>query len=308
MKIVFLGTPDFACKPLEAIINSKHEVLAVVTQPDKPKGRKSVPTPCDVKAFAISKGLKTLSYNKIRLEGVMDLKALNPDIMVTCAYGQILTQEILDIAKYGVINIHASLLPKYRGAAPIQWSIINGDKVTGVTIMKTALGVDTGDIIEAKELKIGEAETAGELFERLSILGAQMIVKVLDDIENGTATYTKQDESQATKVGMLRREDGLIDFNIEAQALVNKIRGFNPFPVAFTRFEGKTLKIYRAEACCENGEAGKVISCDLSSGLVIATKDKSIKVLEMQLEGGKRMSAKDFIIGRKLPIGYKLGE
>ncbi len=308
MKIVFLGTPDFAIKPLEAILNSKHEVLAVVTQPDKPVGRKAIITPSAVKVFAKSKGLKTLSYNKIRLEGVEDLKSLNPDIMVTCAYGQILSNEILNIAKHGIINIHASLLPKYRGAAPIQWAIINGDKKTGVTIMQTALGVDTGDIIYQKELEILNGETAGELFNRLSILGAEMIVKALDDIENGNATFTEQDETQATKVGMLKKEDGVIDFNNSSIDIVNKIRGMNPFPIAFTRYENKNLKIFSAEVCSLKGEPSKVLSCDLTNGLIIGSLDGSVKINELQLEGGKRMLAKDFIVGRKLPIGYKLGE
>ena len=175
MKLVFLGTPDFAVKPLEKIFASKHEILAVVTQPDRPVGRKAIITPCAVKARACELGLKTLSYEKIRLEGVQDLKALNPDIMVTCAYGQILSSEILEIAKHGVINVHASLLPKYRGAAPIQWSVINGDKVSGVTIMQTGLGVDTGDILLQKEVEIASEETAGELFDKLSETNGLML-------------------------------------------------------------------------------------------------------------------------------------
>ena len=308
MRLVFLGTPDFACPPLEAIINSKHEVLAVVTQPDKPVGRKAIITPCAVKVLAESKGLKTLSYNKIRVEGVSDLKALNPDIMVTCAYGQILSREILDIAKRGIINIHASLLPKYRGAAPIQWSIMNGDEVTGVTIMQTEEGVDTGDIIYAKELKINKTETAGELFDRLSLLGAEMIVKVLDDIEEGKVTFIKQDESKATKVAMIKKEDGKIDFSKSSESIVNLIRGLNPWPIAFTKYEGKTLKIFSSEVSEYKGNAGEVLVSDINNGLIIGTSDKSIKVNELQLEGGKRMLVKEFLLGRKIPVGYKFGE
>ncbi len=308
MRLVFLGTPDFACQPLEAILKSKHEVLAVVTQPDKPVGRKAVITPCAVKVLAKSYGLKTLSYQKIRVDGVEDLKALNPDIMVTCAYGQILSKEILNIAKHGIINIHASLLPKYRGAAPIQWSIINGDNTTGVTIMQTAEGVDTGDIIYAKEIEINKTETAGELFDRLSLLGAEMIVKVLDDIENGKATFTKQDESRATKVGMIKKQDGKIDFNKTSESIVNLIRGLNPWPIAFTNYENKTLKIFSAETSDLNGNSGEVLVSDVTSGLIIGTKDKSIKINELQLEGSKRMAVKEFLIGRKIPIGYKFGE
>ncbi len=308
MKLVFLGTPDFACKPLEAIFNSNHEIVAVVTQPDKPVGRKGIITPCAVKVLAERKGLKTLSYNKIRLEGVEDLKALNSDIMVTCAYGQILSKEILDIAKYGIINIHASLLPKYRGAAPIQWSIINGDKTTGVSIMQTEEGVDTGDIIMQEKIEIGSTETAGELFDRLSDLGASMIVKALDSIEKGDANYIKQDESEATKVGIIKKEDGKINFKNTANSIVNLIRGLNPWPIAFTKFDNKTLKIYSAIECDLKGKAGEVISSDIKNGLIIACGDKSISVTELQLEGSKRMNVKDFLIGRKIPLNYMMGE
>ena len=308
MRLVFLGTPDFACQPLEAILKSKHEVLAVVTQPDKPVGRKAVITPCAVKVLAKSYGLKTLSYQKIRVDGVEDLKALNPDIMVTCAYGQILSKEILDIAKHGIINIHASLLPKYRGAAPIQWAIINGDKTTGVTIMQTAEGVDTGDIIYSKEIEINKTETAGELFDRLSLLGAEMIVKVLDDIENGKATFTKQDEAKATKVGMIKKQDGKIDFNKTSESIVNLIRGLSPWPIAFTTYENKTLKIFSAEVSDLNGNSGEVLVSDINNGLIVGTNDKSIKINELQLEGSKKMTAKEFLIGRKIPVGYKFGD
>ena len=308
MKIVFLGTPDFACEALNAIINSKHEVLAVVTQPDKPVGRKAILTPSPVKVLAESKGIKTLTYNKIRLEGVEDLKALNPDIMVTCAYGQILSREILDIAKHGVINIHASLLPKYRGASPIQWAVINGDKTTGVTIMQTEEGVDTGDIIDFKEIEIDINETAGELFERLSKVGAELIVKVLNDFENSNVSFKKQDESKASKVGMIKKEDGKINFNNSAKSIVNLIRGLNPWPIAFTNYEGKTLKIYASEVVDISGNAGEVLLSSLNDGIVVGTGDKAIKIKELQLEGSRKMTVKEFLVGRKIPVGYKFGE
>ena len=308
MKIVFLGTPDFAVKPLEALINSHHEVLAVVTQPDKPVGRKAIITPCDVKVYAQSRGVKTLSYNKIRIEGIEDLKELKPDIMVTCAYGQILSKEILDIAKHGVINIHASLLPKYRGSAPIQWAIINGDKQTGVTIMQTDVGVDTGDILKVVTLDILENETAGELFERLSVLGAQTIVSVIDDIEKGNVTPVKQDENKATHVGMLKKEDGLLDFNKPTKDLVNLIRGLNPWPVAFTTLNEKTLKVYSATPCNINGESGKVLFADIKNGFIVGTGDGSIKINELQLEGSKKMNARDFLVGNKVKQGDILGK
>ncbi len=303
MKVVFLGTPDFAVKALEAINNSKHQILAVVTQPDRPFGRKAVITPCAVKQKAIELGLKTLSYEKIRLEGVEDLKVLNPDIMVTCAFGQILSSEILNIAKHGVINIHASLLPKYRGSAPIQYSVINGDKKTGVTIMQTEVGVDTGDILMQKEIDILPDETAGELFERLSILGAEIITKALDDIESGNITSIPQNEALATHVKMLSKKDGEIDFSKPAIEIKNLVRGLNPWPIAYTYFGDKTLKVYKAEVSPLIGNVGEVLSLD--NGITIGAGENSITLLEVQLEGSKKMPAKDFLLGHKISVGYK---
>ena len=307
MKVVFLGTPDFAVLPLRKIAASKHEVLAVVTQPDRPVGRKAVITPCAVKVAAENLGLKTLSYEKIRKDGVEDLKALNPDVMVTCAYGQILSQEILDIPKHGVINVHASLLPKYRGAAPIQWSIINGDKVTGVTIMKTEAGVDTGDIIAVQKTDIGEAETAGELFDRLSAIGADLIVKVLDDLDRGTATFVKQNDLEATHVKMLKKEDGIIDFTKNSISVYNLIRGLNPWPVAYTFLNGKMLKVYSARVRGDISVAGKlpgeVMFSDVKNGLIVACDGGALELTEVQLEGGKKMPAHDFLIGNKIKSG-----
>ncbi len=303
MKVVYLGTPDFAVKPLEAINNSKHEILAVVTQPDRPFGRKAVITPCAVKQTAKSLGLKALSYEKIRLEGVEDLKALNPDIMVTCAFGQILSSEILNIPKYGVINIHASLLPKYRGSAPIQYSVINGDKTTGITIMQTDVGVDTGDILMQKEIEIFPDETAGELFDRLSILGAEIITQALDDIEAGVITRTHQDEALATHVKMLSKKDGIIDFSKSAIDIKNLVRGLNPWPIAYTYFGDKTLKVYKAEVSPIKGSVGEVLSLD--NGITIGSGENSITLVEVQLEGSKKMTAKEFLLGHKINVGYK---
>ena len=302
MKVVYLGTPDFAVKALEAINNSKHEILAVVTQPDRPFGRKAVITPCAVKQKAIELGLKTLSYEKIRLEGVEDLKALNPDIMVTCAFGQILSSEILEIAKHGVINIHASLLPKYRGSAPIQYSVINGDSKTGVTIMQTEVGVDTGDILMQKEIDILPEETAGELFERLSLLGAEIITEALDNIESGNITRTPQNEALATHVKMLSKKDGEIDFSKPAIEIKNLVRGLNPWPIAYTYFGDKTLKVYKAEVSPLKGKVGEVLSLD--NGITIGAGENSITLLEVQLEGSKKMPVKDFLLGHKINVGY----
>ena len=304
MNIIFMGTPDFAVKALRAIYNSNHKILAVVTQTDKPVGRKAIITPCAVKVEALNLSLKTLSYEKISRDGVEDLKALNPDVIVTCAYGQILSKQILEVPKFGVINIHASLLPKYRGSSPIQWAVINGEKETGVTIMQTALGVDTGDILTYEKTPILKYETAGELFERLSKIGASLIVKTLDLLENGAITPVKQDESKATHVKMLSKQDGLLDFNNDATNVVNKIHGLNPWPCAFTYLDGKMLKIFRAEVVDEQGEVGKVLKSDINSGLVIGAKNGAVLVKELQLEGSKRLDVKQFLIGKKIPVGY----
>lgn len=310
MNIVFMGTPDFAVEALRSIYNSNHKILAVVTQPDKPVGRKAIITPCAVKTEAQNLGLKVLSYNKIKNEGVDDLKNLNPDVIVTCAYGQILSQEILDIAKYGVINIHASLLPKYRGSSPIQWAIINGETKTGVTIMKTALGVDTGDVILQEEISILNDETAGELFIRLSLLGAKLIVKALDLISQNKVCYVGQNEELATHTKMLKKEDGLLDFSKNSKDIVNLIRGLNPWPVAYTFYKGKMLKIFKAQVYNADikrslVESGTVIKCSVNDGLIISTKDGAISVLQLQLEGAKRLEIKQFLLGKNIEIGYK---
>ncbi len=303
MKLVFLGTPDFAVPSLERIIASKHEILAVVTQPDKPVGRNNVLTPPPVKVCALKHGLKVLQYNKIRTEGVGDLKNLAPDIMVTCAFGQILSQEIIDIAPRGIINVHASLLPKYRGAAPIQYSVINGDTETGVTIMQTEAGIDTGDILSVEKTPIYPDETAGELFERLSDLGAKLIVETLDKIEAGKITPVKQDETKATHVKMLTRETGKIDWTKSAKDIKNLVRGTNPWPAAHTFLNGKTLKIFVVDALDGDfdGQIGEVLRADKK--LVVKCGKGAVEILEIQSEGGKRMSATAFDAGRKILKG-----
>lgn len=303
MKLVFLGTPDFAVPSLERIIASKHEILAVVTQPDKPVGRNNVLTPPPVKVCALKHGLNVLQYNKIRTEGVGDLKNLAPDIMVTCAFGQILSQEIIDIAPRGIINVHASLLPKYRGAAPIQYSVINGDTETGVTIMQTEAGIDTGDILSVEKTPIYPDETAGELFERLSELGAKLIVETLDKIEAGKITPVKQDETKATHVKMLTRETGKIDWTKSAKDIKNLVRGTNPWPAAHTFLNGKTLKIFVVDALDGDfdGQFGEVLRADKK--LVVKCGQGAVEILEIQSEGGKRMSATAFDAGRKILKG-----
>ncbi len=303
MKLVFLGTPDFAVQPLNAIFNSNHTVLAVVTQPDKPVGRKAIVTPCAVKQRAKELGIKTLSYEKIKIEGVNDLKALKPDVMVTCAFGQILSEEIINVAKYGVINIHASLLPKYRGSSPIQHAIINGDKKTGITVMQTELGVDSGDIIMQREIDILPEETASELFERLSRLGAEVIVNALDDIESGKAIKTPQNHTQATHVKMISKKDAVINFNKIPVEIKNFVRGMNSWPIAYTHFDNKMLKVYAVEISSLKGSVGEVLSVE--NGITVGCNNGSVTFLEVQIEGGKKMSAKDFLRGHKINVGYK---
>ncbi len=304
MRIIYLGTPDFAVLPLKKIIESGFEVVAVVSQPDRPVGRKREIKPTPVKACAIEYGIPVYQFEKIRNE-YEELKTLNADIMVTCAYGQILTQEVIDLTPKGVFNIHASLLPKYRGASPIQSCILFGEEKTGVTIMKTDIGVDTGDIVSVAETEILPLETAGELFDRLSVIGSELIVKALKQIERGEDIYTPQNHQMATHCKMINKSDCLLDFSDSAQTIINKIRAFNPAPVAYTKFNGKILKIFSARPSEHEGNAGEVLFCDKQNGLVIACKDKSITVLELQEEGGKRMSAFDYILGRKIKQGDK---
>ena len=307
MKVIFLGTPDFAVNTLKAILQSKHEVVAVVTQPDKPVGRSAKLTFSPVKEVAVQNGIKVLQYNKIRFEGVEDLKQCHADIMVTCAFGQILSQEIIDIAPHGIINVHASLLPAYRGAAPIQWAILNGDKQTGVTIMQTEAGIDTGDIISVSKTDIDPEETAGELFDRLSVIGANLLVKTLDDIQAGKATFTPQNHQLATHVKMLKKEDGIIDFKRNSESIYNHVRGMNPWPCAFTYLNGKSLKVFKAEVVKnikvnENAPCGSVLVADNKNGLIVKTLDGAIRLCQIQAEGGKRMKDVEYLLGHKIPL------
>lgn len=302
MRIVYLGTPDFAVLPLKKLIEeTSHEIIAVVTNHDKPVGRKQILTPPPVKVLATEKGIPVYQYSKIRVEGVEDLRVLNPDLMITCAFGQILSQEILDIPKYGVINIHASLLPKYRGASPIHYAILNGEKTTGITIMKTDIGIDTGDIILQKEINISENETCGELFDRLSILGADAIVECLPLIFDGSAKFVNQDDKKATFSKIIKKEDALINWEDSAENINNKIRAFNPAPVAFCYLDGNPFKIYSATVCDTFGEVGKVIEC--GNELVIGCGKGSLSLKVVQKAGGKPMNIKDFLRGNKFEVG-----
>lgn len=303
MRLIFLGTPDFAVPSLEKIAESNHEIIAVVTQPDRPRNR-GVMSPSPVKETALELGLKVLQYERISREGVEDIKNLNPDIMVTCAFGQILSRELLAIPKYGVINEHASLLPKYRGSSPIQWCVINGEKETGVTIMKTAYEVDSGDILFADKTFIGEDETAGELFDRLSILAADSIIKALDLIENGKANFAPQNHNEATFCKMLTKADGLIDWSKSAQQIKDFVRGMNPWPCAYTKLDGMVYKMHKVSVQNNNfsGKAGQIVVAD-KNGLIVACGDGAINIDIIQAPNCKKMSAKDYLLGHKLQVG-----
>lgn len=302
MRIVFLGTPDFAVLPLESIIKSgKDTVVAVITNKDKPTGRKQILTAPPVKETALKYNIPVYQYDKIRIEGVNDLKNLNPDIMITCAFGQILSQEILDIAKYGVINIHGSLLPKYRGASPIQYAILNGEKESGITVMQTDIGIDTGDIILQEKVKIEDSDTAKELFDKLSILGAKCILKALDLIRDNKATFIKQKEEDATFSKIIKKESAKIDFSDTKENIINKIRAYNPWPVAFFEYKGQNIKVFMAKSDERAGNIGEIICSDKE--LLIGCKNGSINVLTLQKAGGNKMNAVDFLRGNKILKG-----
>lgn len=310
MRIVFLGTPDFAVGALRKIIESQHELLAVITQPDKLGNRKQLTIP-PVKEEALKHGIKVLQYNRISKEGIDELKALNPDIMVTAAYGQILSKEILAIPKFGVINIHASLLPKYRGSSPIQWAIINGEQYSGVTIMQTEYEVDSGAIIAAEQIAIDEGMTAGDLFDKLSEIGARLIVKVLDDIESGQAHYTEQDSTQATYCKMLTKADGKIDFSKNYFSISCFVRGMSPWPIAHCEIGGCKFKIHKVihysgnvEIC--DCECGTVAAADFKNGLIIKCADGYVRLLELQAENGKRMMDIEYLRGHSVDVGCKV--
>lgn len=308
MKVIFMGTPDFAVGTLEAIIAAGHEVVLVVTQPDKPKGRSGALQYTPVKECALAHNLEVFQPTRIRLEeNVEYLRKYDADIMVVAAFGQILPQSILEMKKYGCINVHASILPKYRGAAPIQWAVINGDEVTGVTIQQMDIGVDTGDIILIKELPIDKDETGGGLFDKLAVIGAEAAVEALSQIEAGTVTRTPQNHDEATHVSMISKEFGEIDWNRPAVEIERLIRGLNPWPSAYTNLDGKTFKIWKAAVVTENSsyEAGQIAAITKNS-MLVQTGEGQLELLEVQLEGKKRMETDAFLRGYSVAAGTYL--
>lgn len=310
MRVVFLGTPDFAVPSLVALIKNGYDIVGVFTQPDRPakRGHKLMAPP--VKQCAQEHSLNVFQFEKIKSEeGVKALKALNPDIMITAAFGQILSKEVLDIPKYGCINVHGSLLPKYRGAAPIQWAIINGEKITGVTTMYTDIGLDTGDIILKKEIEIKKDETAGELFDRMAPIGADLLIETLKEIEKGNLKREKQNENEATHYPMLKKEMGKMDFNKDANDIYNLVRGVTPWPGAYFMLGEDVIKVLKVNVTDEhtNKEPGTVIKASPKEGLIIACKNGAIEIEFLRAPSGKQMSAKDFLLGRKTSTGTIVG-
>ncbi len=310
MKVVYMGTPDFAVPPLRALVKAGYEVVGVVTQPDKPKGRSKTLLPPPVKEEALKYNIPVYQPLKVREPEFMEtLKNLAPDVIVVAAFGQIIPKAILDLPEFGCLNIHASLLPKYRGAAPIQQAVINGDKEAGVTIMKMGTGLDTGDMISRASVLLAEDETGGSLFDRLSELGAELLIKTLPSVFDGTAVYEPQPEESPTPyAGMITKQMGLLDFQKEAETLERLIRGLNPWPSAYTYLNGKTLKIWKAaveKSGSEPENPGTIIKADKDGIHVVCGQDILI-LQEVQLEGKKRMDAAAFLRGCHVEPGTML--
>ena len=309
MRIIFMGTPDFAVPCLESLIDAGHNVAAVFTQPDKPGGRKQILTPSPVKACAVSHNIKVYQPEKIKNSNALEIiNSINPDVIIVVAYGKILPKEILNAAKFGCINVHASLLPKYRGAAPIQWSILNGDEETGVCVMQMDEGIDTGDILLVRKTPIDINETSAELFDRLSQIGADALIDALKLVEKGEVCPTPQPKGDFGYAKMIDRSLCPIDWSKSALDVHNKVRGLQTWPVAITTLNGMNLKIHKT--VLSNADAstpGTVV--ENNKKLVVSCGDgKCVEILELQLDGKKRMNTKSFLLGNKIDLGTVLGE
>ncbi len=304
MKIAYAGTPEYAVKPLKALIDAGYEVTAVITQPDRPVGRKHILTPSPVKKFAVENGIKVCDFGKIR-DNVEEVQSLGADLLFTCAYGQLLTEPILKAFPMGVYNLHASLLPLYRGASPIQSAILAGETYTGVTVMRTELALDCGDILLVKRCEVG-GKTYGELSEELSDLSAQAVLEAAEILKNeDNPQLLLQDEAKATYCKKINKEDGKIDFAGGAERVANLINAFSPSPAAFCFLNGAPVNLLKAELCGGSGACGEVISAD-KGGVVIACGSGAVKVTRLQFAGGKAISAADAVNGRKIKAGDRL--
>lgn len=307
LRIVFMGTPEFACPTLQMLFDRGEEVIAVVTQPDRPKGRGQKLTPPPVKVLAERHGVPVLQPVKVRApEAIAAIQELRPDLIVVIAFGQILPKALLDIPPKGCINVHASLLPRYRGAAPLNWCIVNGETETGVTTMLMDVGLDTGDMLVKKAIPIDPDEDAQSLHDRLAVLGAAAMAETLDLLAAGRLVPEKQDDSLTNYAPMIKKEDGLIDWGKEPRVIKNLVRGFTPWPGAFTTLEDKALKICRVRTGEGHGAPGTVLRAD-KSGLEVACGNGSLFIEELQLEGRKRLPAQEFLAGIKIAAGTVLG-
>ena len=305
MRILFMGTPDFAAVSLEALANSGHEICGVISQPDKPVGRHFTLTPTPVKVTALNHGYKVFQPETLKNEAIKPLlQELNPELIVVAAYGKILPEYILNFPKYGCINVHASLLPKYRGAAPINFCLINGEKETGVTIMYMEKGLDTGDMINKVITPITDEDTAETVHDRLADLGGELLLKVIKQLEEGAAVRTPQNHAEFTYAPMIHKPDCLIDFkNKTAREVFNFVRGLSPFPTAYMMINGKSYKVYSCREVNMNSDAGKVICADPKKGFIIACKEGAVEITELLPQGKKRMDAKSFLLGRAVNEG-----
>ena len=308
MKVLYMGTPDFAVKPLEALLEKGYTVCGVVTQPDKPVGRKAALTPPPVKVVAEKNGLKVFQPNTLKNgEGIEILKETEPDVVAVVAYGKILPKDFLEYTKYGCINIHGSILPKYRGAAPIQQCVLDGEEYGGVTSMQMDVGLDTGDMLLCKKTKIGENETAGELFDRLAPMGAELLIETLGAAEKGELKPVKQNEAESSYASMLDKSMCKVDWTKSAREVHNQIRGLDPWPTALTYLDGKTLKLFSSSVSTELSGGNPGETKTLKSGLAVFCGDgKAVVISEVQFEGKKRMKATDFLNGHPIPDGTVL--
>ncbi|MDR0975353.1 MAG: methionyl-tRNA formyltransferase [Christensenellaceae bacterium] len=318
MKIVFMGSPDLSVVALQALLKSRHEVVCVITQPDRPAGRGGAIYSTPLKQFAEKVGLPILQPERVSND-ISGFMKFEPDIIVTAAFGQMLKQNVLEACKFGVINVHASLLPKYRGSSPVQWAIINGETQTGVTIMQTDIGLDTGDIILQKPLDIEPEETSGELLKRLAFLGADALIEALDLIESGRAKHFPQKETEATYFELLKKETGRINWSLPSYQIVNIVRGLNPWPVAYFNFKGETFRVHKATAIPDEQiqttsyldtvgrRIGEVVYSSAKVGLFVKCLDGVLRIDKIQPAGKPVMAIRDFLNGRQISEGATLG-
>lgn len=312
MRIVFMGTPDYAVPSLEMLVKEGYDVAAVVTQPDKPKGRGKKMAAPPAKEYAIKQGIEVLQPNKIKTsEFIEQLRALEPDLLVTAAYGKILSKDLLEVPRYGCINVHGSLLPAYRGAAPINWAVINGETKTGITTMFTDVGIDTGDMLLKKELDITPDMTVGELHDKMALLGAEVLKETLIQLKEGTLKRIPQEDSESSYAPMMTKELGLIDWNKGAVEIHNLIRGTDPWPGAYTFMQGDRMRIWKSSvvrAKAEgDGKNGEILLVD-DEGILVKCSDEKLLITEVQFDSSKRMAVRDYLRGHKISTGVILGE